>query len=107
MKKMVSLMLALLMVLSITACGGQTEQTSAVDVAVPKTTALEVSADEEQATVPDTEPPVLDAHLFLKVSSITFSLVGESEDSYLGLIPRELVTWESEDPSVVSVENGV
>ena len=107
MKKMVSLMLALLMVLSITACGGQTEQTSAVDVAVPKTTALEVSADEEQATVPDTEPPVLDAHLFLKVSSITFSLVGESEDIYLGLIPRELVTWESEDPSVVSVENGV
>lgn len=45
--------------------------------------------------------------LFLKVSSITFSLVGEREDVYLGLIPRELVTWESEDPSIVSVENGV
>lgn len=45
--------------------------------------------------------------LFLKVSSITFSLVGESDDIYLGLVPREQVTWESEDPSVVSVENGV
>lgn len=45
--------------------------------------------------------------LFLKVSSITFSLVGESDDIYLGLVPIEQVTWESEDPSVVSVENGV
>ena len=44
---------------------------------------------------------------FLKVSSITFSLVGACEDFYLGVIPRELVTWESENPSVVSVENGV
>ena len=48
-----------------------------------------------------------DTHLFLKVSSITFSLVGESEDIYLGLAPREQVTWESENPDVVSVENGV
>ena len=48
-----------------------------------------------------------DTHLFLKVSSITFSLVGESEDIYLGLVPREQVTWESENPDVVSVENGV
>lgn len=54
-----------------------------------------------------TEPQVLEGSLFLKASSVTFSLVGESEDIYLGLIPRELVSWESEDPSVVSVENGV
>jgi len=33
--------------------------------------------------------------------------VGESEDIYLGVIPRELVTWESEDPDIVSVEGGV
>lgn len=49
----------------------------------------------------------LEGSLFLKVSSITFSYVGERDDIYLGLIPRELVSWESEDPSVVSVENGV
>lgn len=64
-------------------------------------------AAETQATILETEPPVLENSLFLKVSSITFSVVGESDDIYLGLIPRELVTWESEDPSVVSVENGV
>lgn len=48
-----------------------------------------------------------EGELFLTVSSIDFSLVGDSEDIYLGVVPREQVTWESEDPSVVSVENGV
>ena len=69
--------------------------------------AHEVVAEPAPApVVPETEAPVLEGSLFLKVSSVTFSVVGESEDIYLGLIPRELVTWESEDPSVVSVENG-
>ncbi len=63
--------------------------------------------DHPEIRAAETEAAVLEGSLFLKVSSITFSLVGESEDIYLGLIPRELVTWESEDPSVVSVENGV
>lgn len=53
------------------------------------------------------EDPYADTNLFLRVSSITFSIVGESEDIYLGLVPRELVTWESADPGVVSVEDGV
>lgn len=55
----------------------------------------------------ETQTQALEGSLFLKVSSVTFSLVGESDDIYLGTVPRELVTWESEDPSVVSVENGV
>ncbi len=57
--------------------------------------------------IPETEPPVLEGNLFLKASSVTFSVVGETDDIYLGLIPRKLVTWESDDPDVVSVENGV
>ena len=60
------------------------------------------------STAAETETqPVLEGNLFLTVSSITFSQVGEREDVYLGLIPRELVTWESENPDVISVENGV
>lgn len=55
----------------------------------------------------EAKAPAMEGSLFLKVSSITFSYVGESEDIYLGLIPRELVTWESEDPSIVSVDSGV
>lgn len=58
-------------------------------------------------TTEETEPDILKGSLFLKVSSITFTLVGESEDIYLGVIPRELVTWESENPDIISVENGV
>lgn len=45
--------------------------------------------------------------LYLTVSSITFSVVGEQEDIYLGLAPREQVRWQSDDPGIVSVENGV
>lgn len=111
MKKVLSLILALLMVLSMTACGGKSEKMVSADADVLETAVMEVPANEEQETAPvtepATEPQVIDAHLFLKVSSITFSVVGESEDIYLGLVPRELVTWESDDPSVVSVENGV
>ena len=78
MKRILSLALALLLALSAAVCAAADEGRSGED-----------------------------AHLFLKVSSITFSLVGESEDIYLGLAPREQVTWESENPDVVSVENGV
>lgn len=70
-------------------------------------TALGLCAAALPASAEGTDASVLEGSLFLKVSSITFSLVGECEDIYLGVIPRELVTWESEDPSVVSVENGV
>lgn len=72
-----------------------------------ETAAVEMTAGETRSETKETEPPVLEGSLFVKVSSITFSLVGESEDIYLGVIPREFVIWESADPSVVSVENGV
>ncbi len=79
----------------------------ASEAAPPETTEGETTTAETQTAAEETEPPVLDENLFLKVSSITFSLVGESEDIYLGLVPRELVAWKSDDPSIVSVENGV
>ena len=103
MKKIISLLLALSLALSLAACGGTQKQIDTGDA--PETTVLEMPT-EEPATAPKADP-VSESNLFLTVSSITFSLVGEQEDIYLGLVPRELVTWESEDPSVVSVENGV
>lgn len=45
--------------------------------------------------------------LFLKVAKITFSYVGESEDIYAGTVPLEDITWESDNPSVISVKDGV
>lgn len=89
-------------------CGCATESSLPETTEMPaETAAVESSAAETQAAIAETEAPAAEGSLFLKVSSITFSLVGESEDIYLGLIPRGDVTWESADPAVVSVENGV
>ena len=105
MKKILAWLLLAATVMSLLGCAAEakpaenTQQTEGVS--------LESPAGEKETGAPETEAPVLEGSLFLKVSSVTFSVVGESEDIYLGMIPRELVTWESEDPSVVSVENGV
>ena len=101
MRKFIALLLVLGMVTSFGGCGAEAGPTYAgtttAETAAPKSTAAE--AEETQ--------PILEGSLFLTVSSITFSLVGEAEDVYLGLIPRELVTWESEDPDIISVDEGV
>ncbi len=110
MKKCVTWLLLTVMLLSLWGCGDSREpEDPAMDVPA---VVSPVEGEPTQATAgsteaPETEPAVLESLLMLKVASVTFSIVGESEDIYLGLIPRELVTWESEDPSVVSVENGV
>ncbi len=105
MKKLLAWLLLVTLVMSMCGCDG---------TAVPPETVLtqteaapEVPGSETAPAPEETEPVVLEGSLFLKVSSVTFSLVGETDDIYLGVIPRELVTWESDDPSIVSVENGV
>ncbi len=50
---------------------------------------------------------VPEGEVLLSVSEITFSVVGESEDIYIGSAPREEVQWTSDDPEVVAVEDGV
>ena len=101
------LIVALAILLSLVGCTTEPieDKAMASQAALPE---IETeSAAEEIPTTEETEPPILEGELFLKVSAITFSVVGESEDIYLGVIPRELVTWSSEDPDIVSVENGV
>lgn len=103
MKRFVAVLLLGATMLSLCSCSsGSAGAQSAAQPA-----AVETGAAQVQTTAPETQPPAVEGSLFLKVSSITFSLVGESDDIYLGVVPRELVTWESEDPSVVSVDNGV
>lgn len=101
MKRILAWLLLAATMVSLCGCGSASEpaQTEAVPV--------ETTVAETQATVVETQSPVLEDSLFLKASSVTFSLVGETDDIYLGPVPRDLVTWESEDPSVVSVDNGV
>ncbi len=101
MKKCLTWLLLFTMLLSLAGCGNTAPVETTAQTEAPETTAPAETAAAE------TEPAVLENQLFLKVSAIDFSLVGECEDIYLGLVPREDVTWESDDPSVVSVENGV
>lgn len=95
MKRLKSLILAFALTVSMAACW-----------AVPAVQA-EDPDDGAAAETTSQAAPIVEGNLYLKVSSITFSLVGESDDIYLGLVPRELVSWESEDPGIVSVEDGV
>lgn len=45
--------------------------------------------------------------VYLTVSSIDLTLVGDTENIYVGTAPVEEIAWSSEDPGIVSVENGV
>lgn len=108
MKHSLALLLALLIIAGLSACGAEqppaqtTEPTQAPTETVGEPTVLP-----EPETQPPTEAPKVEGELYLNVSGITFSLVGESENIYCGTVPAELVTWHSDDESVITAENGV
>lgn len=98
MKRVISFLMAAMVLTALAGCARP--QPLAAETAQPE------PAEETAVQTEETEP-IRTEEMFLKVSSITFSLVGEQEDIYLGLLPRELVQWQSDDPSVVSVSDGV
>lgn len=111
MKRILAWLLVAATLLSLCGCASastpqETSEAPVETAATEATTAQTTPTAETQAATEETEA-VVEGNLYLKVSSITLSLVGDSEDIYLGLVPRELVTWESDDPDIVSVENGV
>lgn len=96
MRKFFVLLLAGLFLLSLMGCSA----------AAPAETEPEPTQAPTETTVA-TEPPPAEGFLFLTVSEITLSVVGDSEDIYTGTIPRELVTWGSEDEAVVTFRDGI
>ena len=110
MKRLLTGLLAALLLPGLWGCGPvllRNEPTEVpLETAAPETEEATLTPETEPPTE-ETEPEILEGNLFLTVSAITFSTVGEQEDIYLGLIPRELVVWESEDPDIVTVEKGV
>lgn len=101
MKKILLCTLAVLLAFGICGCADAQapEETEATEIVLASETT-------EASTEPAPEPAPLGS-LFLKASSVTLSVVGETDDIYLGIIPVEDVTFESDDESVVTFENGV
>lgn len=104
MKKLLIWILLAGMSLNLLACSAESVAPTTMQESAP---VAETTSPQKEEHPETTAASDLEENLFLKVSSITFSLVGEQEDIYLGLAPREQVSWESEDPSIVSVEDGV
>lgn len=100
MKKFLCGILAALILLSSTSCAAENPAPTDAPAQLPEAAV--------QTGVPaETTEPVFEGSLFLKASSVTLSVVGETDDIYLGMIPREEVTFESDDESVVTFDNGV
>ena len=102
MKKRISVILVFCMLLGLAACGGEEPETAMETLAAQTETEIP-----ETISVPETTEAPVEGELFLTVSQITFSIVGESEDIYVGTVPRDRITWESGDESVITVVDGV
>lgn len=82
-------------------------QRSAQQMEVPVTEpAATENTEPSETTVETTEPPVV-GELYLTVSEITFSLVGDREAIYAGTVPLEQITWTSGDDSIIEVQDGI
>lgn len=110
MKKCLALCLAAILLVSFYGCSSNSPSIEATAAAttIPETTVPETTVVE--TTIPETTVPTEpepEMYLYLTVSEITFSLVGEEEDIYVGTAPRDMITWGSEDESIVTFQNGI
>lgn len=103
-KRFASLLLAFACLLSLAACGAKEPEPTAE-------TAATIATETTAATVPETTaPPVTvpeEGFLYLTVSRITFTMVGETENIYTGTVPVEDVTFGTGDESIATFENGI
>lgn len=108
MKKFLCCLMAVLTLLGTVGCAAEDTAPETTERAVVETTAP-AATEALQTEAAPTEPtePGVEGRLFLKASSVNLSLVGDTEDIYLGVVPRELVTWESDDESIVTIADGV
>lgn len=102
MKKCLAFCTAVFLMLNLCGCAaeGGSEETTTAPNQIPETTLPAVT----EATMPEISS---DGELFLTVSQINFSLVGESEQIYIGTVLPEAITWISEDESVATFQDGV
>ncbi len=85
-------------------CGDITAQCN-VKCEIPEET-TEATEETTEATEETTEPTVTEEDLRLNRKDITFSYKGESWMLYDGRIAKNLITWTSDDESVVTITDG-
>ncbi len=111
MKRILSICIAFAVLLSLTACGSSSEPQGTVAPTAQATDSTPAPTAPGTESVPETTEAAqqsnLEGFIYLTVSKITFSLAGESEDLYVGTIPRDQVTWGSMDESIVSFAGGI
>lgn len=83
------------------------QETDVPQVTPPPSSTLIPEGTPAQST--ENEEPSIheEGDIYLTVSEINFSIVGESENIYVGTIPAEIITWESSDKSIVTVDDGI
>lgn len=76
-KKAIMLLLAAAVIGSLCACGAGSETAPPAETAATVEPATETTVEAAPDETAETEPTVVEGDLFLKASSVTFSLVGE------------------------------
>ena len=100
MKKMM-LILVWTAVLLLAGCAEEKLPPMTSQPGVPAETGSWVQTEVQEETEPSGD------RIYLNVSEIDLSLVGDSEDLYAGSAPRNRVTFQSADPAVATFEDGV
>lgn len=116
MKKTLAWLLAAVMVFGSFGCAksedvpataGTIDKIDAVESVAPETVKNQIASEPAAETEAVATETAVEGSMLLNASSMTFTLVGESDDLYCGSIPRELITWESADERVAIVKNGI
>ena len=115
MRRTLAIVLAFLLMLSV--CGCSAESTSEVSTSPAESVSDSVEeiisvteaiqTEESEATEPADTEPQLSGELLLSVSKIDLTLVGDSEDIFIGTADRQHIVWTSADESIITVEDGV
>ena len=114
MRRTLACLLAVIWMLSICGCAADTaeeittppiETEAATEAAVSTTEA--VQTDVVESAVAEETEPALTGELLLSVSKIDFSVVGESENIFVGTADRQQIVWTSADESVITVSDGL
>lgn len=105
MRRLICTVMIGILILSFCACNADSyDETIATEFSTAPTDASEPILP----PVTETSPPVSPSgQILLTVSKIVFSVVGESEDIYIGTAERENVTWYSADENVAVFQNGI